>query len=292
MTGELPEMTADYRVVIGDSRRMRELADNSVHLVVTSPPYPMVSIWDDFFREESAQSYDQMHDCLNKTWKEVNRVLVPGGIACVNIGDATRTKDGVFHLYPNHSRVIESFEQLGLVTLPYILWKKPTTKPRYKGKGAFLGSGFLPPNAYVTLDMEFILIFRKGNLRSFGPKDPKRYGSKFTKKERDEWFSQVWTVTGARQTQGGLERRVAAFPEEIPRRLIRMFSIESDLVLDPFLGSGTSLKAAMNLNRRFVGYEKLEDFSRIIRERMGHESERILFQKQSVVEQISSELIA
>src|SRR6058998_1787132 len=87
-------MTADYRVIIGDSRRMRELADNSVHLVVTSPPYPMVSIWDDFFRDESAQSYDQMHDCLNKTWKEVKRVLVPGGIACVNIGDATGPRTG------------------------------------------------------------------------------------------------------------------------------------------------------------------------------------------------------
>src|SRR5438094_5499537 len=280
-------MTADYRVVIGDSRRMRELADHSVHLVVTSPPYPMVSIWDDFFREESAESYDQMHDYLNKAWKEVKRVLVPGGIACVNIGDATRTKDGVFHLYPNHSRVIESFEQLGLVTLPSYRSKKPTTKPRYKGKGAFLGSGFLPPNACVTLDMEFILIFRKGNLRSFEPKDPKRYGSKFTKKERDEWFSQVWTVTGARQTQGGLERRVAAFPEEIPRRLIRMFSIEGDLVLDPFLGSGTTLKAAMDLGRRFIGYERLEDFSGIIKERMGRDSERIVFQNQSVAEQVS-----
>jgi site-specific DNA-methyltransferase (cytosine-N4-specific) len=286
------ETTADYRVIIGDSRRMRELADSSVHLVVTSPPYPMVGIWDDLFREESAQSYDQMHDCLNKTWREVKRVLVPGGIACVNIGDATRTKDGTFHLYPNHSRVIESFEQLGLVTLPYVLWKKPTTKPRYRGKGAFLGSGFLPPNAYVTLDMEYILIFRKGSLRTFEPKDPQRYKSKFTKKERDEWFSQVWTVTGARQTHQGLERRVAAFPEEIPRRLIRMFSIEGDLVLDPFLGSGTTLKAAMDLSRQFVGYEKLEDFSRIIRERMGHESERILFQKQSVVAQVSSALAA
>src|SRR5947207_15330076 len=132
-------MTADYRVVIGDSRRMRELADNSVHLVVTSPPYPMVSIWDDFFREESAQSYDQMHDCLNKTWKEVNRVLVPGGIACVNIVDATRTKDGVFHLYATRSRVIESFAQLGLVTLPYLRWKNRTTKPGYTGKVAVVG---------------------------------------------------------------------------------------------------------------------------------------------------------
>src|SRR5881296_2111862 len=276
-------MTADYRVIIGDSRRMRELADTSVHLVVTSPPYPMVSIWDDFFRDESAQSYDQMHDCLNKTWKEVKRVLVPGGIACVNIGDATRTKDGVFHLYPNHSRVIESFEQLGLVTLPYVLWKKPTTKPSYKGKGAFLGSGFLPPNAYVTLDMEYILIFRKGNPRRFPPKDPDRYKSRFTKRERDEWFSQVWKVQGVRQNVDGLERRVAAFPEEIPRRLIRMFSVLGDLVLDPFLGSGTSLKAAMELGRRFVGYEKLEEMTEIIRRKTQAGSEKIEFLEQAEI---------
>jgi modification methylase len=289
---DLDETTADYHVIFGDSRRMHEIADSSVHLVVTSPPYPMVGIWDEFFREESAHSYDEMHNYLNQTWKEVKRTLVPGGIACINIGDATRTKDGLFHLYPNHSRVIENFEQLGLVTLPYILWKKPTTKPRYKGKGAFLGSGFLPPNAYVTLDMEYILIFRNGSLRTFEPKDPKRYRSKFTKNERDEWFSQVWSVTGTRQTLGGLKRRVAAFPAEIPRRLIRMFSIEGDLVLDPFLGSGTTLEAAMGLNRRFVGYETLEDFSGIIRERMGDESEKIVFQKQSVMNEHGPELPA
>ncbi len=110
---------------------------------------------------------------------------------------------------------------------------------------------------------------------------------KFTKKQRDEWFSQVWTVTGARQTHGGLERRVAAFPEEIPRRLIRMFSIESDLVVDPFLGSGTTLKAAMDLGRRFIGYERLGDFSEIIKERIGPDSKRIVFQKRSAAEQFS-----
>ncbi|HEV2120708.1 MAG TPA: site-specific DNA-methyltransferase [Candidatus Bathyarchaeia archaeon] len=283
-------MTADFRVITGDSRRMRELADNSAHLVVTSPPYPMVSIWDNFFQSESVQSYDEMHDYLNQTWREVKRVLVPGGIVCINIGDATRTKDGIFHLYANHSRVIEAFEQLGLITLPYILWKKPTTKPRYKGKGAFLGSGFLPPNAYVTLDMEYILIFRKGSLRTFEPKDPQRYKSRFTKKERNEWFSQVWTLPGTRQTLQGIDRRVAAFPEEIPRRLIRMFSIEGDLVLDPFLGSGTSLKSAMALGRRFVGYEKLGEFLEVIRARMGPESDRITFQKQSSIEQVSPAL--
>src|SRR5436853_3291191 len=280
VTAKLRETTADYQVIIGDSRRMRELADNSVHLVVTSPPYPMVSIWDEFFQEESAQSYDQMHDYLTKTWKEVKRVLVSGGIACVNIGDATRTKDGIFHLYPNHSRVIESFEHLGLVTLPYVLWKKPTTKPRYKGKGAFLGSGFLPPNAYVTLDMEYILIFRKGPPRSFPPKDPRRYDSKFTKTERDEWFSQVWRVPGARQDIDGLERRVAAFPEEIPRRLIRMFSILGDVILDQFLGSGTTSKAAMELDRKFVGYEKFPQLAEFIKSKVGSSHRQVEFLEQ------------
>src|SRR5207245_8378514 len=123
----------------------------------------------------------------------------------------------VFLVLPYHSRIIEALEIEDFLTLPYILWKKPTSKPSYKGKGPFLGSGFLPPNAYVTLDMEYILIFRKGSPRSFPPKDPRRYDSKFTKKERDEWFSQVWKVPGARQDIDGLERRVAAFPEEIPR---------------------------------------------------------------------------
>ncbi len=273
----------DYRVVIGDSREMAEVNDGSIHLIVTSPPYPMVAIWDDFFTEVSASTYDAMHEYLNQVWREVERVLVPGGIACINIGDATRTRDGLFHLYPNHSRIIENFEKLGFVTLPYVLWKKPTTKPHYKGKGAFLGSGFLPPNAYVTLDMEYILIFRKGPPRSFPPKDPDRYKSRFTKRERDEWFSQVWKVQGVRQSVDGLERRVAAFPEEIPRRLIRMFSVLGDLVLDPFLGSGTSLKVAMELGRRFVGYEKLEEMTEIIRRKTQAGSEKIEFLEQGEI---------
>src|SRR5207253_10748499 len=230
---------------------------------------PMVSIWDEFFAENSASSYDDMHQYLNETWREIRRVLVPGGIACINIGDATRTSNGVFHLYPNHSRIIENFERLGFVTLPYVLWKKPTNRPHYKGKGAFLGSGFLPPNAYVTLDMEYVLIFRKGPPRSFPPKDPRRYDSKFTKKERDEWFSQVWKVPGARQDVEGLERRVAAFPEEIRRRWIKMVSILGDTVLDPFLGSGTTLKVAMNLDRKCVGYVKLPQMAEIIKKRVG-----------------------
>ncbi len=271
----------DCKVVIGDSRRMTEVTGESVHLVVTSPPYPMVSIWDGLFDEVSATTYDLMHEYLNQTWREVARVLIQGGIACINIGDATRTRDGVFHLYPNHSRVIENFETMGFITLPYILWKKPTTKPHYKGKGAFLGSGFLPPNAYVTIDMEYVLIFRKGSPRTFPAKDPMRYKSRFSKKQRDEWFSQVWTVPGARQSITGVERRIASFPDEIPRRLISMFSILDDVVLDPFLGSGTTLKAAIGLGRGFVGYEKQTQMKDIIRERVGPQSRRVRFLEQA-----------
>src|SRR5437016_2861181 len=148
-------MSPDYQVIIGDSRRMTEVTDESVHLTVTSPPYPMVSIWDDFFAEASASSYNDMHEYLNETWREIRRVLIPGGIACINIGDATRTSNGIFHLYPNHSRIIENFEKLGLVTLPYVLWKKPTNRPHYKGKGAFLGSGTSLKVA-MDLDRKFV----------------------------------------------------------------------------------------------------------------------------------------
>ncbi len=270
-------------MVIGDSRKMGEVATESIHLVVTSPPYPMVAIWDDLFAEASADTYDEMHEYLARVWQEIGRVLIPGGIACINIGDATRSRNGVFHLYPNHSRTIENFEKLGFVTLPYILWKKPTSKPHYKGKGAFLGSGFLPPNAYVTLDMEYILIFRKGSPRSFQPKDPRRYESKFTKRQRDEWFSQVWTVPGVRQNIDSFERRMGAFPEEIPRRLIRMFSIIGDTVLDPFLGSGTTLKVAIDERRRFVGYERVAGLSEIIRRRIRAASGQVEFLEQSRV---------
>ncbi|XHH10341.1 MAG: DNA-methyltransferase [Candidatus Bathyarchaeia archaeon] len=262
---------------------MPEVASHSVHLMLTSPPYPMIQMWDNQFCQmdtkigrlwksldspESGkavgQIYDLMHENLAKTWQETYRVLVNGGIAAINIGDATRRLDGKFQLFPNHSRIIEECEKIGFTTLPYILWKKPTTKPHYKGKGAFLGSGFLPPNAYVTLDCEFILLFRKGSLRKFPPHDQVRYESKFTKPQRDEWFSQIWTLKGTRQTVDELERRTAAYPDEVAERLIKMFSIQGDTVLDPFLGSGTTMKVAMKNQRCCIGYEAEENLLPII----------------------------
>jgi site-specific DNA-methyltransferase (cytosine-N4-specific) len=171
---------------------------------------------------------------------------------------------GRFRLFPNHAKVIEHCEKIGFVTLPFIVWKKPTNKPN-----AFLGSGFLPTNGYVTLDLEHILIFRKGDIRRFPPKDERRYSSSFTKAQRDVWFSQEWSVHGAAQVLGRTQKRSAAFPEEIPRRLIRMFSIVGDTVLDPFLGTGTTMKVAAQLSRHSVGFEVDETLKATIRERLG-----------------------
>ena len=282
-------MLTSHKIIIGSSQQMSELADGSVQLMVTSPPYPMIKMWDSFFikadlkigelwrklevdgKEETVvQIYDAMHDYLGKVWLETYRVLVNGGIACIDIGDATRTLQGKFELFPNHARITEICRKIGFITLPYILWKKPTTKPKYKGKGAFLGSGFLPPNAYVTLDCEFILILRKGNLRKFQPHDKQRYDSAFTKQQRDEWFSQIWTLKGARQTTSELERRTAAYPDEIADRLIKMFSIRGDTVLDPFLGSGTTAKIASKNERNSVGYEIDQSLLSMIRRKVGN----------------------
>lgn len=280
-----------HKIFFSDARRMEQLEDGSVHLVVTSPPYPMIELWDSFFRRvdrgierlwrrmEQAETlrektglalqvYERMHRFLAEVWREVYRVLVDGGIACINIGDAARNIGGFFRVYPNHAKVIEHCEKIGFTTLPYILWKKPTNKPKYKGKGAFLGSGFLPPNAYITLDCEYILIFRKGAPRKFKPKDRRRYLSSYTKRERDRWFTQIWEIPGARQKLSQAERRTAAFPEEVPRRLIRMFSLVGDWILDPFLGTGTTVKAAIELERNSIGYEVDQTLKPVIQEKI------------------------
>ncbi len=236
-------------LIRGDARRLDAVPDSSVQLVVTSPPYPMIPQWDRLFRALDAAEYPAMLEVLAGAWRECFRVLSPGGILAVNIGDALRTGDDGFRLWPNHAETLLAATQIGFTPLPYLLWKKPTNRPN-----AFLGSGFLPPNAYVTLDCEYILLFRKGPLRRFAPHDPARLASRFGRAERDRWFSQVWSdVRGARQGSEG--RRTGAFPDAVAERLVRMFSVVGDTVLDPFAGTGTTLWAAVRWGRNAVGVE-------------------------------------
>jgi DNA modification methylase len=228
---------------------MTGIPNGSVHLVLTSPPYPMIPQWDGLFRALGATDYPAMLRVLADAWAECERLLVPGGILAVNIGDALRSVDGEFRLWPNPAETLLAASRLGFVPLPYLLWKKPTNRPN-----AFLGSGFLPPNAYVTLDCEYVLLFRKGKLRQFPRHDAARLASRFSRKERDRWFSQVWTdIRGARQDSP--RGRSAAFPPELAERLVRMFSVKGDTVLDPFAGTGTTLWAAARWGRNAIGVE-------------------------------------
>ncbi|MFB6095441.1 MAG: site-specific DNA-methyltransferase [Halodesulfurarchaeum sp.] len=272
-------METSHRVVVGDSRDMADVPADSVELVVTSPPYPMVEMWDETFsqlrasighaleRGNGRRAFEQMHEELDRTWAEVERVLVEGGIACINIGDATRTLGDRFRVYQNHSRIVDAFESLGFDPLPEILWRKPTNSA-----AKFMGSGMLPPNAYPTLEHEYLLPFRNGGRRSFEPKADRRYEAAYFWEERNDWFSDVWMdITGTLQALGedDIRERSGAFPFEIPYRLINMFSVYGDTVLDPFWGTGTTSLAGMVAARDSIGYELDAGFTAVFDDRVG-----------------------
>ena len=257
-------METIHKIFNKSSIDMSEIADNSVNLVVTSPPYPMVEMWDECFKSQSTfveQAFDkemynqawlEMHYVLDKVWKEVVRVVKPGGFVCINIGDATRTFNGEFQLFSNHSKIIQYFIENGFVCLPDILWRKRTNAPN-----KFMGSGMYPAGAYVTFEHENILVFRKGGKRTFTEEQKKiRQESAYFYNERNLWFSDVWEVMGTTQKGvKGSRERSGAYPLEIPYRLINMYSIQGDIVLDPFGGLGTTLIASVINGRNSISYE-------------------------------------
>ncbi len=247
---------------------MEEVDDRSVHLIVTSPPYPMIEMWDEMFAQQDPEigealqagdgerAFALMHDQMMPVWEECFRVLSSGGILCLNIGDATRNIGGQFRLFPNHAHLVNLLTDIGFDQLPGVLWRKPTNSP-----SKFLGSGALGLNAYVTLEHEHILIFRRGGNRTVsGDAREARYESAYFWEERNQWFSDVWMdLRGIRQSTGNghadLRERSGAFPLELPLRLIEMYSIYGDTVLDPFWGTGTTSIAAAMTARNAVGYE-------------------------------------
>src|SRR6056297_779525 len=220
-------METRHRALTGDARDL-PLPDDSVELVVTSPPYPMIEMWDDIFGAldpavaealaagDGDRAFALMHDILDEVWAEVARVLAPGGIACINVGDATRSLSDGFRSYSNHAEITSRLTARGLRALPDILWRKPTNS------GAkFMGSGMVPPNAYPTLEHEHVLIFRNGERRRLEPGADRRYESAYFWEERNEWFSDLWELPGESQSlDDGLRNRSGAFPFAVPHRLV------------------------------------------------------------------------
>jgi modification methylase len=269
-------MRTEHALHAGDARDLALPAD-AVDLVVTSPPYPMIEMWDEAFAGldpavgdaleagDGDRAFEAMHGVLDSVWDELDRVLREGGIACINVGDATRTVEDTFQTYPNHVRITEAFRERGFVSLPGILWRKPTNSA-----AKFMGSGMVPTNAYPTLEHEHVLIFRKGGPRRFEPRSEARYESAYFWEERNRWFSDLWSdIRGTDQRLDGEAReRSGAFPFELPYRLINMFSIYGDTVCDPFWGTGTTTLAAMVAGRESVGYELDPDLIEAFDERL------------------------
>ncbi|MDP2366073.1 MAG: DNA methyltransferase [Ignavibacteria bacterium] len=241
---------------------MIELADNSIHLVITSPPYWQLKDYGSENQIGFNDSYEDYINNLNLVWKECYRVLHNGCRLCVNIGDqfARAVYYGRYKVIPIREEIIKFCENIGFDYMGAIIWQKVTTS-NTTGGGIQMGSYPYPRNGILKLDYEFILIFKKLGDSPKPTKEQKEL-SKMSSEEWNTFFAGHWNFTGARQNN-----HIAMFPDELPKRLIKMFSFLGETVLDPFLGSGTTSLTARNLERNSVGYEINPDFISVIKEK-------------------------
>jgi len=254
---------------------MADVPDESVHLVVTSPPYWQLKDYGNGQQIGFDDSYETYINNLNLVWSECYRVLAKGCRLCVNVGDqfARSVYYGRYKVIPIRTEIIKFCETVGFDYMGAVIWQKVTTC-NTTGGATIMGSFPFPRNGILKLDYEFILIFKKHGTAPKVSKDTKEQ-SRLTTEEWNQFFTGHWNIPGERQ-----DKHLAVFPEEIPRRLIKMFTFVGDTVLDPFLGSGTTALAARNLERNSVGYEVNPDFLHIIREKLGIDK-RLLFQDAS-----------
>ena len=253
-----------HKIVFGDSRRMSQIADASVQLIITSPPYWQLKDYGTDDQIGFNNSYEEYINNLNLVWQECDRVLAPGCRLCINIGDqfARSVYYGRYKVIPIRTEIIRFCESLGMDYMGAIIWQKTTTM-NTSGGGAIMGSFPYPRNGILKMDYEFILLFKKLGTPPKPTIEQKR-GSEISKEEWNQFFSSHWNFNGVKQYG-----HIAMFPEELPKRLIKMFSFVGETVLDPFAGSGTTTLAAKNLGRNSIGYEINKDFKKVIEEKLG-----------------------
>jgi len=256
-------MKTHHKIILGDSRQMIEVPDNSVHLVITSPPYWQLKDYGSDNQIGFHENYESYINNLNLVWKECYRVLHNGCRLCVNIGDqfARSVYYGRYKVIPIREEIIKFCETIGFDYMGAIIWQKITTS-NTTGGGVQMGSYPYPRNGILKLDYEFILIFKKLGESPKPTKEQKEL-SKMTAEEWNTFFAGHWNFPGERQTN-----HIAMFPLELPYRLIKMFSFVGETVLDPFAGSGTTLLAAKRLDRNSIGFEINPDFISIIKEKL------------------------
>jgi DNA modification methylase len=256
---------AQATIILGDSRVLPAVPAGSVHLAVTSPPYWQIKDYGTAGQIGYGQTLHEYLQDLYRVWANCHQALAPGRRLCVNIGDqfARKTIYGRYRVIPLHAEIIAQCEMLGFDYLGSIIWQKRTTVET-SGGAVVMGSYPYPPNGIVELDYEYILLFRKPGEIPTVPQSL-RDSAKMTKEKWKELFSGHWHFGGVRQ-----HGHEAMFPDELPRRLIRMFTFPGETVLDPFLGSGTTVSAALNLGRNAVGCEINPEYLPIIRSRLGY----------------------
>jgi len=252
-----------HKIIDGDSRKMTELLDNSVHLTITSPPYWQLKDYGTDNQIGFHDSYESYINNLNLVWKECYRTLHNGCRLCINIGDqfARAIYYGRYKVIPIREEIIKFCENIGFDYMGAIIWQKVTTS-NTTGGGVQMGSYPYPRNGILKLDYEFILVFKKLGDAPKHSKEQKEL-SKMTAAEWNTFFAGHWNFAGARQNG-----HLAMFPEELPHRLIKMFSFVGETILDPFAGSGTTSLAAKNLDRNSVGFEINPEFIPIIKEKL------------------------
>ncbi len=267
-------ISTKHLIINGDSRNMNELADNSVNLIITSPPYWQLKDYGSVDQIGFNDSYENYINNLNLVWQESHRVLDTGCRLCVNIGDqfARAVYYGRYKVIPIRTEIIKFCETIGFDYMGAIIWQKKTTT-NTTGGASIMGSFPYPRNGILSIDYEFILLFKKlvPAGRDKKPERELKEQSKMTKEEWKEYFSGHWNFGGAKQ-----DGHIAMFPEELPRRLIKMFSFVGDTVLDPFLGSGTTSLAAKNLGRNSVGYEINSEFLPYIKRKLNIDQTELL----------------
>jgi modification methylase len=262
----MKDIITKHKIINGDSRQMNNVADESVHLIVTSPPYWQLKDYGTENQIGFHDDYETYVNHLNLTWQECYRVLHNGCRLCINIGDqfARSTYYGRYKIIPIHTEIIKFCEMIGFDFMGQIIWQKATTM-NTSGGANIMGSFPTPRNGIVKLDFEYILLFKKQGVAPKPTKEQKEQ-SIMSNEDWNKYFNGHWYFSGAKQ-----DKHLAMFPEELPHRLIRMFSFPNETVLDPFMGSGTTALASRKLNRHSIGYEINPDFIPIIKSKIGQD---------------------
>lgn len=255
----------NHKIYFADSRALNKIEDKSVQLIITSPPYWQLKDYGNSNQIGFDNSYEEYINNLNLVWMECERVLSEGCKLCINIGDqfARSVYYGRYKVVPIRTEIIRFCETLKMDYMGAIIWQKATTM-NTSGGGAVMGSFPYPRNGILKIDYEFILIFKKLG-KAPKPSLEQKQNSIMTKEEWNQYFSSHWNFSGVKQSE-----HIAMFPEELPKRLIKMFSFIGETIFDPFAGSGTTSLAAKNLGRNSIGYEINKEFEPVIKEKLSN----------------------